>query len=80
MTNDGSGPSARTAAAEGRYAHPFRWVFRVPRAALPDEDDEEDVRKFLAGRKSLKHLRVRRRADRLALESGRPTLLSATRG
>jgi hypothetical protein len=42
----------------------------VPRPPLPDEDDEDDVREFLARRKDLKHLRVRRRADLLTLESG----------
>jgi hypothetical protein len=42
----------------------------VPRPPLPDEDDEDDVREFLARRKNLKHLRVRRRADLLTLESG----------
>ena len=42
----------------------------MPRPPLPDEDDEDDVREFLARRKDLKHLRVRRRADLLTLESG----------
>ena len=42
----------------------------MPRAPLPDEDDEEEVDDFLADHKSLKHLRVRRRADLLTLESG----------
>jgi hypothetical protein len=42
----------------------------VPRPPLPDEDDEDDVREFFALQKDLKHLRVRRRADLLTLESG----------
>ncbi|CAN5908863.1 hypothetical protein BH11MYX4_BH11MYX4_59680 [soil metagenome] len=42
----------------------------MPRAPLPDEDDEDEVREFLGSRKGLKHLRVRRRADLLTLESG----------
>ena len=42
----------------------------MPRPPLPDEDDEDDVREFLARRKELKHLRVRRRGELLTLESG----------
>lgn len=42
----------------------------MPRPPLPGEDDEDDVREFLARRKELKHLRVRRRGELLTLESG----------
>jgi hypothetical protein len=42
----------------------------VPRSLPADEADQEDVEDFLARRKRFKHLRVRRRADLLTLESG----------
>jgi len=42
----------------------------VPRAPLPDEEDEDEGLEYLAERGDMKHLRVRRRADLLTLESG----------
>ena len=41
----------------------------MPRAPLLDEDDEHEVLEFLADRRGLKHLRVRRRAELLTIES-----------
>jgi len=35
-----------------------------------DDDDADDIREWIAAREGLGHLRVRRRADRLTLESG----------
>jgi hypothetical protein len=61
-----AGSSADASNAAPHSVYPAR----VPRAPLPDEDDADEVREFLAGRKGLKHLRVRRRADLLTLESG----------
>ena len=37
---------------------------------LAEDDDADDVLEFLAARQGLGHLRVRRRADLLTLESG----------
>jgi hypothetical protein len=42
----------------------------MPRPLQTEEDDADDVREFLAARDGLGHLRVRRRADLLTLESG----------
>jgi hypothetical protein len=42
----------------------------VPRALPAHDDDVADVHDFLVKRKKLKHLRVRRRADLVTIESG----------
>ncbi len=42
----------------------------MPPSFLAEEDDADDVREFLASIKGLNHLRVRRRADLLNVESG----------
>lgn len=42
----------------------------MPRIPPLDEEDEETVLEFFATRKGLDHLRVRRRADLLTVESG----------
>jgi hypothetical protein len=42
----------------------------MPRPLHTEEDDADDAREFLAARDGLGHLRVRRRADLLTLESG----------
>jgi hypothetical protein len=42
----------------------------MSRPLLAEEDDADGVRAFLAVRDGLGHLRVRRRADLLTLESG----------
>jgi hypothetical protein len=42
----------------------------MPAALRADDDDADDVREWLAAREGLEHLRVRRRADLLTLESG----------
>jgi|ERR1019366_5359346 hypothetical protein len=42
----------------------------MPRPLHTEEDDADDLREFLAAHDGLGHLRVRRRADLLTLESG----------
>jgi hypothetical protein len=42
----------------------------VPRSLPTHDDDVADVHDFLVKRKKLKHLRVRRRADLVTIESG----------
>ncbi len=44
---------------------------RMPKLRA-EEEDLEEVELFIEGRKELKHLRARRRADTIVIESGPP--------